>query len=83
MDLILVMDLSNYERLANEFPQALAKTLLLGLFKPRPSVSIRDPYQAPESEIRSVLNEIVAAVNGLSTWLKSINRNEKSFSIGG
>ena len=78
VDLILVVDLSNYERLANEFPQALAKTLLLGLFKPRPSVSIRDPYQSPESEIRSVLNEIAAGVNGLLTWLKSINGNEKS-----
>jgi protein-tyrosine-phosphatase/predicted ATP-grasp superfamily ATP-dependent carboligase len=75
-DLILIMDLSNYERLASEFPQALPKTLFLGLFKSPASVSIRNPYQTSESEIRRVLNEVASAVNGLSRWLKPVGMNQ-------
>lgn len=79
-DLILVLDLDTYERLAAEFPDALPRTTLLGLFASEPVVSIPDPYRMPETETRRILRLICAAVDGLSNWLNAAEREGKEFS---
>lgn len=74
-DLILVMDTRNYELLAREFPEALTRTTLLGLFGPRRWVNIRNPYGASESETHRVLKQISLAIDGLSVWLNAGKAN--------
>lgn len=68
-DLILVMDLETHEILAQEFPQALPRATLLGLFACEPALAIPDPYSMTEMEARRVLGQICEAVDGLSGWL--------------
>jgi protein-tyrosine-phosphatase/predicted ATP-grasp superfamily ATP-dependent carboligase len=68
-DLVVTMDPGTYERLAAAFPEAVAKTTLLGLFAPEPRVAIPDPYTMGEVEVRGVLEQIRAALDGLATWL--------------
>jgi protein-tyrosine-phosphatase len=65
-DLIVVMDLSHLELMEREFPDALAKTTLLGLFSPDDPAEIRDPYDFGPAATRTVLEQIVRAVQGLS-----------------
>jgi protein-tyrosine-phosphatase len=68
-DLILAMDPENYARLAAEFPEAVAKMTLLGLFAREARPVIPDPYTGSEIEVRDVLEQIREAVDGLSSWL--------------
>lgn len=67
-DLILIMDEENYSQIETEFPSALSRTTMLGLFSGRQSW-IKDPYVCTVSETRSVAQQIFAGVKGLSTWL--------------
>ena len=68
-DLILLMDLKNYEQMARLFPDALERTTMLGLFHPSPTLTISDPYGKDKAEIRTVLTQIGEAVDGLGSWL--------------
>lgn len=68
-DLVLLMDLVNYEQFARSFPDALGKTTMLGLFHPTPSPTITDPYGKDAAEIRRVLTQIAESVEGLADWL--------------
>jgi protein-tyrosine-phosphatase len=68
-DLILVMDLANYEQLSREFPEARGRTTLLGLFAAEPFVSIDDPYHAAEAQVRRILEKICISVEGLASTL--------------
>jgi len=72
-DLILVMDLKNYRSLASEFPEAVARTTLLGLFGPERSVNIRNPDGRSEAETRRILQQISSAVHSLAGWLKEVH----------
>jgi hypothetical protein len=71
-DLILVMDLDNYRDLVREFPEAAAKTALLGLFAADPHAVIQDPFGAPEAEVRRSLALIEAGVEGLASVLEPV-----------
>jgi len=64
-DLILAMDLENYREICREFPDARAKTTLLGLFAAERHLIIEDPYGATESQVRRSLATIEASVDGL------------------
>jgi protein-tyrosine-phosphatase/predicted ATP-grasp superfamily ATP-dependent carboligase len=70
-DLILAMDVANYEQLVREFPEARGRTTLLGLFAPQPFATIDDPYHAAEAEVRQTLEQICVAVDGLAASLTS------------
>ncbi|MGA2831646.1 MAG: ATP-grasp domain-containing protein [Terracidiphilus sp.] len=48
-DLIVIMDMRNYELLEKAFPGALEKTLFLGMLLPAPQLEIKDPYDSPAS----------------------------------
>jgi protein-tyrosine-phosphatase/predicted ATP-grasp superfamily ATP-dependent carboligase len=69
-DLILVMDLGNYEQLVAEFPDAVPRTTLLGLFgTPGAQPTIADPYGSSADETERVLLQIQNAVTGLASTL--------------
>jgi protein-tyrosine-phosphatase/predicted ATP-grasp superfamily ATP-dependent carboligase len=65
-DLIVCMDLSHLERMASEFPQAMGKTTLLGLFRPGGAVEMRDPYDLSPAATRDVFVEMLAAIDALA-----------------
>jgi protein-tyrosine-phosphatase len=70
-DLILVMDGDNFSRVAADFPEAVTKMTLLGLFARGASAVIRDPDPGSEDAILDVLDQIREAVNGLVAWLRA------------
>jgi protein-tyrosine-phosphatase/predicted ATP-grasp superfamily ATP-dependent carboligase len=65
--LILIMDIRNYESLRKEFPHALAKTVFLGMLLPKPQLVIKDPYDDPESmsAVASKMSRAVEQLDGL------------------
>ena len=65
-DLVVVMDLSHLELMADEFPQALAKTTLLGLFDPDGPAEIRDPYDLAPLPTRETLAQMLRALDALA-----------------
>ncbi|MFL6630002.1 MAG: ATP-grasp domain-containing protein [Burkholderiaceae bacterium] len=65
-DLIVCMDLSHLERMAREFPQAMGKTTLLGLFRPGGAMEMRDPYDLSPAATRDVFVEMLAAIDALA-----------------
>src|SRR5262249_37930504 len=67
-DLILVMDADNFSRVAADFPNAVKKMTLLGLFASTTSPVIGDPDPTSEDAILDVLDQIREAVNGLAAW---------------
>jgi protein-tyrosine-phosphatase/predicted ATP-grasp superfamily ATP-dependent carboligase len=68
-DLIVLMDSLNYTNLAALFPEALDRTVFLGLFATPAAVEIEDPYGQNETTIRHVFAEIISGVDGLAQWL--------------
>ena len=64
-ELILAMDLENLGRFKQQFPHALARTTLLGLFSPSNRLEIPDPYNLNYEQTRQVLQELSKAIDGL------------------
>ncbi len=60
------MDESNYELLRKDFPQALEKTLFLGMLLPMPQLEIKDPYDNPDSMPQTV-SKMKAAISYMPT----------------
>jgi protein-tyrosine-phosphatase/predicted ATP-grasp superfamily ATP-dependent carboligase len=71
-DLILCMDLVNLGQLASEFPEALPRSTLLGLFRADGPAEIADPYDMPPVATRAVLVHILCAIDALADWLTVI-----------
>jgi protein-tyrosine-phosphatase len=69
-DLILVMDLENYEAVARRFPEALPRTLLLGPFAPGGGLVIEDPYNSSEEETRRIFEGMLKALEGLAPLVR-------------
>jgi protein-tyrosine-phosphatase/predicted ATP-grasp superfamily ATP-dependent carboligase len=67
-DLIVIMDIRNYELLKKTFPGTLEKTLFLGMLLPKPQLEIRDPWDEPVSmpSISSIIN---CAIEQLGRYL--------------
>jgi protein-tyrosine-phosphatase len=65
-DLIVCMDVSHLERMAREFPHAMRKTTLLGLFRPGGAMEMRDPYDLSLAATRDVFVEMLAAIDALA-----------------
>jgi protein-tyrosine-phosphatase len=65
-DLIVCMDVSHLERMAREFPQAMGKTTLLGLFRPGGAMEMRDPYDLSPAATRVVFVEMLQAIDALA-----------------
>jgi protein-tyrosine-phosphatase len=73
-DLVIAMDLENLNLLKQEFPEALPRTTLLGLFADPPSVSIADPYSADASTTREICEQVRAGIDGLAAFLDRTSR---------
>jgi protein-tyrosine-phosphatase len=69
-DLIVVMDLMNYESLVREYPTAASKTTCLGLFASEPSLEIDDPYLLSTEQTITVLRQIISGVDGIERVLR-------------
>lgn len=69
--LIVLSDLDNLDRFEREFPGALDKTTMLGLFLPEPKAVIEDPYSLDAREARAAAESVLAATQGLVAWLRS------------
>ncbi len=67
-DLILAMDLDNVRCLKNDFPEAMFRTTLLGLFAKPASLTITDPYLANGEETRRVSEQIESAIKGVADY---------------
>ena len=73
-ELILAMDLENLDRFKQQFPHALGRTTLLGLFSPSSRLEIPDPYNLNYEQTRQVLHELSKAVDGLihsNAWVSA------------
>jgi protein-tyrosine-phosphatase/predicted ATP-grasp superfamily ATP-dependent carboligase len=65
-DLIVCMDVSHLQRMASEFPQAMGKTTLLGLFRPGGAMEMRDPYDLSPAATRVVFQDMLQAIDALA-----------------
>ena len=74
-ELIVCMDLDNLSRLAAEFPDALGRSTLLGLFDPAGPPEVRDPYALPEPETRVELQRMLAAIDALARAFEASRRS--------
>lgn len=75
-DLILAMDLGNCEQLAKQFPDALPRTTLLGLFSSRSGAVIKDPYGMDDEGIRRIYAQIAGSCEGLARCLENPVKGE-------
>jgi protein-tyrosine-phosphatase/predicted ATP-grasp superfamily ATP-dependent carboligase len=71
-DLILVMDLENYAEVAREFPDAVGRTTLLGLFAPGGDPIIADPYLASANETARVVHQIETTITALAARFETV-----------
>jgi protein-tyrosine-phosphatase len=68
-ELILIMDIRNYDLLKMGFPRALDKTLFLGMLLPSPQLEIKDPYDDPAS-MPAVASRMECAIEQMSAFLR-------------
>ena len=66
-DLVVCMDVSHLERVALEFPDALPRTTLLGLFDAAGPVEIRDPYDLSPVATHAVFVQMLQALDALAS----------------
>lgn len=65
-DLILVMDSRNWHAVATSFPDALAKTVLLGVASGGDSSEVRDPYDEDPAGMRAIATQLGQACTRLA-----------------
>jgi protein-tyrosine-phosphatase len=64
--LVVCMDLAHLEMIEREFPEALPKATLLGLFASEGPAEIRDPYDMSPSATRAVLVQMMRALDAFA-----------------
>src|SRR4029077_20375744 len=72
-DLVIAMDLDNIQHLKREFPEALPRTTLLGLFADPDTDAIADPYLADENGTRKICDQVRAGVEGLASCFSHVS----------
>ena len=70
-DIILLSDHDNLARLREDFPEAIHKTTMLGLFSSTPHTSIADPFTLDMKNAEIAAREVMRAVDG---FLARLNR---------
>jgi protein-tyrosine-phosphatase/predicted ATP-grasp superfamily ATP-dependent carboligase len=65
-DLVVVMDLENFELVKKQFPAVLPRTTLLGLFGSPATVAIADPYMADEATTARICEQVRDGVEALA-----------------
>jgi protein-tyrosine-phosphatase len=69
-DCIVVMDGSHIERMQADFPEALDRTTLLGLFDRSGPVELIDPYTLSPEKTGVVMRDMARAIAGLAKTLR-------------
>src|SRR5579859_100445 len=72
-DLVIAMDKENLNCLRHEFPEALERTTLLGLFGNPPALTIADPYLADEAITHRICEQVRSSIDGLVRWVANGN----------
>ena len=70
-DLIVCMDVTHLERMAAEFPQAMGKTTLLGLFNTAGPTEMKDPYDLSPSATLAVFEDMLRSIDALASEARS------------
>ena len=65
--LVVCMDVKHLALMANEFPEALGKTTLLGLFDAGGPAEMLDPYDLSAPATRVVFQQMLKAIDGLAS----------------
>ena len=65
-DVVCLMDLDQYDQLAEAYPHCLERSVPLGVFASPPVAEIEDPDRADDATTRRVLSQITSAVEGLA-----------------
>jgi protein-tyrosine-phosphatase/predicted ATP-grasp superfamily ATP-dependent carboligase len=73
-DLVIAMDKENLNCLRREFPEALERTTLLGLFGDPSAFAIADPFLADEATTQRICEQVSSSVEGLARWIGSGKR---------
>jgi len=66
-DLIVCMDVGHLHRMAAEFPDAMSKTTLLGLFDSHGPIEMRDPYDLSPSATLAVFEDMLRSIEALAS----------------
>jgi protein-tyrosine-phosphatase/predicted ATP-grasp superfamily ATP-dependent carboligase len=69
-DIVLLMDFNNLEEFQHQYSDQLGKVLMLGMLV-SPWSEIRDPYGTNVQQTIRVLEQAVAAIEGLTRWLET------------
>lgn len=69
-DCIVVMDVSHLEKMQADFPEALERTTLLGLFDRSGPVELIDPYTLSPEKTGVVMRDMTRAIAGLAKTLR-------------
>jgi protein-tyrosine-phosphatase/predicted ATP-grasp superfamily ATP-dependent carboligase len=77
-DLVIAMDVKNLNSLQRDFPEAQARTTLLGLFGSQPTLEIADPYLVEEAITQKISEQVRYGVDGLTRWIAN-SRAAKSY----
>jgi protein-tyrosine-phosphatase/peptidoglycan/xylan/chitin deacetylase (PgdA/CDA1 family) len=76
-DLIVLMDLQNFDSFEVSFPAAVSKVASLGLFSAEPQSEIADPYRFSSDETAQVLKQIV----GRGGWPEGVRKKLTATSV--
>lgn len=68
-DVVVVMDRRNYRQLKEEFPEAIKKTVFLGMFAQPPRLEIEDPYDLPFADGLRIGGTICESVKAMAAWM--------------
>lgn len=69
-DCIVVMDVSHLEKMQADYPEALDRTTLLGLFNRSGPVELMDPYTMSPEKTGVVMRDMTRAIAGLAKTLR-------------
>jgi protein-tyrosine phosphatase len=64
--LIVCMDVTHLTLMAAEFPDAMGKTTLLGLFETGGPAEMRDPYDLSPAATREVFEQMIKAIDAMA-----------------
>ena len=70
-DVVVVMDRGNYKQLKEQFPEAIEKTVFLGMFAKPSRLEIEDPYNLPLADGRRIGGTIRESVMAMAHWMQS------------
>lgn len=80
-DLVIAMDLENFNRLRQEFSGMADRTTLLGLFGTPETLNIADPYLADEAATSRICEQVRQGVENLASWVGEAKRAASTSAI--